>query len=171
MSKESWELGLDRYCIAHLNYLQRRHEIALKLLAWHDHEVFEDQKSKAEEESLRDRALVALAGRKYVEAAECTRKLSEKEISMARLQARRHTLRVECDRLCAARDTMEERLKLLAGAPSTIDDPHIHDVTEYLTKRQETALRLIAAIDALLEQSPSDHDASVLRRRRDVFKS
>lgn len=66
---------------------------------------------------------------------------------------------------------MEERLKLLASAPSAIDDPHIHDVATYLSKRQETALRLIAAVDALQERSPSVHDAVVLRRRRDALKA
>ena len=61
----------DPYSVAHLQYLQHRHEIALKLLAWHDSQQ-PGEKNRTDEDALRDKALIALAERKYVAAAECT---------------------------------------------------------------------------------------------------
>jgi hypothetical protein len=45
----------DPYSVAHLQYLQHRHEIALKLLAWHDSQQ-PGEKNRTDEDALRDKA-------------------------------------------------------------------------------------------------------------------
>jgi hypothetical protein len=60
----------DPYSVAHLQYLQHRHEIALKLLAWHDSQQPGERTGPTKTRS--GTRHIALAERKYVAAAECT---------------------------------------------------------------------------------------------------
>lgn len=144
----------DQFLSASQEYLQRRHEIALRLLAECDKQVSTPDASQ--ENELRDQVLVALGRRQYSVAAALTHNLASLQEQQEHVARRRQQLRVEVDRLCSARSTLEQRQELLEQAPISIEDPYIGGVGAYLSKRHETALRLVAALDAEIARSASD---------------
>jgi len=146
----------DPFLKASQEYLQRRHEIALRLLAECDKQA--DASDASQENELRDQALLAIVRREYAEAAKLTQQLATQHDQKQHVQQRRHQLRAECDRLCFARATLEQRQELLESAPATIEDPFIGGVSGYLEKRHETALRLVAALDVELARLEAKGD-------------
>jgi hypothetical protein len=156
----------DQFLVASQEYLQRRQEIALRLLAECDKQV--STSDVTYENELRDKVLVALGKRQYSEAAALTQTLASLQEQQEHVARRRQQLRVEVDRLCSARATLEQRQELLEQAPLNIEDPYIGGVGAYLSKRHETALRLVAALDAEIAQAKSD-DTGVekLRSKRE----
>lgn len=156
----------DQFLVASQEYLQRRHEIALRLLAECDKQVAASD--VAHENALRDQALLALVKRDYTAAAELTQTLASRQEQQQHVTRRRTQLRLECDRLCSARATLEQRQELLEHTPAAIEDPYIGGVGAYLEKRQETALRLVAALDAEIARFPADDaKAEKLRVKRE----
>jgi hypothetical protein len=146
----------DPFLKASQEYLQRRHEIALRLMAECDKQA--DASDASQENELRDQALLAIVKRDYTEAAKLTQQLATQHDQKQHVQQRRHQLRAECDRLCFARATLEQRQELLESAPVTIEDPIIGGVSGYLEKRHETALRLVAALDVELARLEAKGD-------------
>jgi hypothetical protein len=138
----------DPFLKASHEYLQRRHEIALRLMAECDKQA--DASDELQENDLRDRAMMALVKRDYGEAAKVAQQLASQHDQKVHVQQRRRQLRAECDKLCSARALLEQRQELLENAPATIEDPYFGGVALYLQKRHETALRLVAALDAEL---------------------
>lgn len=160
----------DPYVKASHEYLQRRHEIALRLLAACDKQA--SAPDVVQENAARDRALLALVKRDYSQAAEITQQLAEQQEREKHVQQRRQQLRQECDRLCSARATLEQRQELLDSAPTAIEDPYIGGVGAYLERRHTTALRLLAALDTELARcgsaSPEDaRQAQLLKVKRE----
>lgn len=160
----------DQFLVASQEYLQRRHEIALRLLAECDKQVAAPD--VAQENSLRDQALLALVKRDYLTAAELTRTLASQQEQQQHVTHRRQQLRLECDRILSSRSTIEQRQELLEKTPAaltgTIEDTYIGGVGAYLSKRNETALRLVAALDAeIARTSPDDKKMESLRRKRE----
>ena len=143
------------------DYIERRHEIALRLLAGIERQL--DGSSREEEDAIRDKALVALATRKYGQAATLSAALAQMEGRRDHLIRRRESLRAECDRLCAANEALSERSELITSAAAAVADPYWDTVSQYLERRHETALKLLAAIDKQLEGG----DAASLRPRRE----
>jgi hypothetical protein len=135
----------DHFLVASQEYLQRRHEIALRLLAECDKQAATPD--VANENELRDRALLALVTRNYTVAADAASSLASQQEKQQHVEHRRQQLRLEVDRLCSARATLEQRQELLDQAPAGIEDPYIGGIGAYLEKRHETALRLVAALD------------------------
>lgn len=156
----------DTFLVASQQYLQRRHEIALRLLAECDKQVATSDVSQ--ENALRDQALLALVKRDYSSALDATRRLATQQDLQKHVALRRQQLRVECDRLLSARATLEQRQELLDQTPVAIEDPYLGGVGAYLQKRHETALRLVAALDAEISRTTGD-DKKVagLRRKRE----
>lgn len=156
----------DQFLVASQEYLQRRHEIALRLLAECDKQV--TASDVAQENALRDQALLALVKREYAAAAEMTQILASQQEQQEHIANRRQQLRLECDRLLSAQSTLEQRQELLEQAPAAIEDPYLGGVGAYLQKRHETALRLVAALDAeIARMSPEDPKSSSLQRKRE----
>jgi len=156
----------DQFLVASQEYLQRRHEIALRLLAECDKQVA--TADIAQENALRDQALLALVQRDYASASDLTQRLASQKEKQDHVTRRRLQLRLECDRLLSARSTLEQRQELLDQAPATIEDPYLGGVGAYLQKRHETALRLVAALDAEIARTPADDEKSKsLRRKRE----
>jgi len=156
----------DQFLVASQEYLQRRHEIALRLLAECDKQV--STSDVAEETTLRDQALLALVKRDYIAAAEVTQSLAARQSQQQHVALRRQQLREECDRLLSGRATLEERQEILEQTPSTMDDPYIGGIAAYLEKRHETALRLVAVLDAEIARTPADDKkANGLQRKRE----
>lgn len=156
----------DQFLVASQEYLQRRHEIALRLLAECDKQVAGTD--VVHENSLRDQALLALVQRDYSSAADLTTRLASQQEQQQHVARRRQQLRLECDRLLSARSTLEQRQELLDQTPAAIEDPYLGGVGAYLQKRHETALRLVAALDAEISRtSPDDKKAASLRRKRE----
>lgn len=157
----------DQFLVASQEYLQRRHEIALRLLAECDKQVAGFPTDKAQENTLRDQALMYLVKRDYAAASEVTQQLASQQLKEQHVARRRQQLRFECDRLLSARSTLEERQELLDQTPAAIEDPYLGGVGAYLQKRHETALRLVAALDAEIAKTPaSDKKAITLQRKR-----
>ena len=156
----------DRYLQATLQYLYNRHDIALRLLAECDKEAAVEDRMR--EETLRDEALSALVRRDYAAAAAATAQLAASSEQTRRVTTLRRQLRLECDRLCAARELIEQRELLLQGAPAGILDPAgPESVGASLQRRHDITLRLIAAIDAeLAGDGGSGAGAAKLRDRR-----
>jgi len=72
--------------------------------------------------------------------------------------------------LLSARATLEQRQELLDQVPDTIEDPYLGGVGAYLQKRHETALRLVAALDAkIAKTSADDKNGQALRRKREAL--
>jgi len=156
----------DPFLVASQEYLQRRHEIALRLLAECDKQV--GASDARYENELRDKVLVALGRRQYSEAAAFTQTLASLQEQQEHVVRRRGQLRMEVDRLCSARATLEQRQELLEQAPLSIEDPYIGGVGAYLSKRHETALRLVAALDAEISRAaPNDPKVEKLRSKRE----
>lgn len=148
------------------DYLQRRHEIALRLLAHCDKQ--EASLDASHENELRDQTMIALVKRDYKLAAELAQSLAAQHGKQLHILQRKEQLRIECDRLCSARSTLAQRQELLAKVPDTIEDPYFGGVGFYLEKRHETALKLVAALDAeLLRVKPEDPQAGRLRVKRE----
>lgn len=153
----------EQFLNASQEYLQHRHEIALRLLAECDRQV--SATDRAEEDQLRDRAMLALVKRDYLAAASVTQELATHHAQREHLLFRQRQLRQECDKLCSARSTLDQRQLLLEQVPSSIDDPYMGEVSTYLQKRHETALRLLAAVDmeiAKISHGCSENDKQQL---------
>lgn len=158
----------DKFLVASQEYLQRRHDIALRLLAECDKQAAGIDTS--EENQLRDGAMLALVKRDYLAAAEITKRLAVWHEKREHISQRMSQLRKECDRLCSARATLEQRQELLELAPAAIEDPYIGGVGAYLNKRHETALRLGAALDAKvksLDEAGDSAQAAEFRLKRE----
>jgi hypothetical protein len=156
----------DQYLAASEEYLQRRHEIALRLLAECDKQVAAPD--VAQENTLRDQALLALVKRDYSTAAELTQTLASQQERQQHVTRRRQQLRLECDRILSSRSTIEQRQALLEKVPNNIEDTYIGGVGAYLDKRNETALRLVAALDAeIARTSPDDKKMQGLKSKRE----
>lgn len=156
----------DPFLVASQEYLQRRHEIALRLMAECDKQVATSD--SVQENALRDQALLALVKRDYSAAAEIAQQLASHKERERHLHRRRQQLRLECDRLLSARSTLEERQEILDQVPAAIEDPYLGGVGAYLQKRHETALRLVAALDAEIARTPHDKAADLRRRREQL---
>lgn len=154
----------DQFLLASQEYLNRRHETALRLLAACDKQAGMPQ-DEACENDLRDKALLALVSRDYSTAAELTKRLADMSEQKQHLLQRCTQLRKECDRLREASSVLEERQELLQQAPESIEDPYISSVGGYLEKRHETALRLIAALDAEVTKEDASDALRVKRER------
>jgi len=123
---------------------------------------------KTEENDLRDAAFRALANREYAEAANVTNRLAAMQEKERHVSLRRKQLRTECDRLMSSRATLEERQELIEQTPAGIEDPYLGGVEAYLQKRHETALRLVAALDAEISKKPADDKKGQdLRKKRE----
>lgn len=158
----------DQFLVASQEYLQHRHEIALRLLAECDKQVAANTADAAQENGLRDQALLALVTRDYSTASGLVQRLASQQESQQHISRRRQQLRTECDRLLSGRATLEQRQELLAQTPSSIEDPYIGGVGAYLEKRHETAMKLMAALDGQLSRlGKDDEQAAKLRNKRE----
>jgi len=159
---------MDDFLEASQEYLLRRHEIALRLLAECDKQVAANAADAAQENGLRDQALLALVNRDYSAASGLVQRLASQQESQQHVSRRRQQLRTECDRLLSGRATLEQRQELLEQTPASIEDPYIGGVGAYLEKRHETAMKLMAALDAELSRlGKDDKQASKLLNKRE----
>jgi len=165
----------DKLLIASKDYIQRRHEIALRLLAECDKLV--SSADVALENELRDQALLALVKREYRAAANFAQDLAFRQEQQDHILQRRQELVLEFDKLCEARKTLEQRQEMLEQAPATLPDPCVPagsasgdpchmKITAYLQSRSDVALQLIAVIDAKLDRLLDDPARSEEERER-----